>query len=60
MLYNPFEQRTRSTFQEFLEQGYRDFVLQRFEWTNISKVNGLMLLLFFIAEKTHAKYAYLN
>jgi len=23
MLYNPFEQLTRATFQEFLEQGYR-------------------------------------
>lgn len=27
MLYNPFEKLTRATFQEFLEQGYRQCLL---------------------------------
>jgi len=31
MLYNPFEQVTKSSFREFGESGYVDFVLQRFE-----------------------------
>jgi len=32
MLYNPLEQVTKSSFREFGESGYVDFVLQRLEW----------------------------
>lgn len=31
MLYNPFEQVTKSSFREFVASGYAKFVLQRFE-----------------------------
>ena len=34
MLYNPFEQVTKSSFREHVESGYVDFVLQRLEWSD--------------------------
>lgn len=43
MVYNPFEQFIRSIFQEFLEQGYLDFVLQWFERSNIVLRTGILL-----------------
>lgn len=43
MLYNPFEQLTRSIFHELVDQGFRDFVLQRFEWPDVNTGKGFML-----------------
>ncbi|WP_400263272.1 hypothetical protein ACFX5U_09540 [Sphingobacterium sp. SG20118] len=60
MLYNPFEQLTRSNFQDLLEQGYRDFVLQRFEWPDLNKGSGFMLLPYWTAEEAHAHAAELG
>jgi len=60
MLYNPFEQLTRATFQEFLEQGYRDFVLQRFEWPDVVKGTGFLLSPYWSAEEAHTHAAELD
>ncbi|HCU46063.1 MAG TPA: hypothetical protein DF610_15515, partial [Sphingobacterium sp.] len=60
MLYNTFEQLTRATFQEFLEQGYRDFVMQRFEWPDVTKGTGFLLSPYWSAEEAHAHAAELG
>ena len=41
MLYNPFEQVTKSSFRELVESGYADFVLQRFEWPDVKEKDRL-------------------
>ncbi|WP_367330694.1 hypothetical protein [Sphingobacterium multivorum] len=43
MLYNPFEQVTKSSFRELVESGYADFVLQRFEWPDVTEKTGFLL-----------------
>ena len=43
MLYNPFEQVTKSSFRELVESGYADFVLQRFEWPDVKEKTGFLL-----------------
>jgi len=43
MLYNPFEQVTKSSFRELIESGYADFVLQRFEWPDVKEKTGFLL-----------------
>jgi hypothetical protein len=45
MLYNPFEQVTKSSFRELVESGYVDFVLQRFEWPDVKEKTGFLLLM---------------
>lgn len=60
MLYNPFEPLTRSSFQQFVEQGYRDFVLQRFEWPDVVKGTGFLLSPYRKAVEAHAHAAELG
>lgn len=60
MLYNPFEPLTRHTWQDFLEKGYRDFVLQRLEWPDISKGKGFLLSPYSTLEKAHLHAAELG
>ncbi|WP_312192649.1 hypothetical protein [Sphingobacterium sp.] len=43
MLYNPFEQVTKSSFRELVGSGYADFVLQRFEWPDVKEKAGFLL-----------------
>ncbi|WP_343570957.1 hypothetical protein [Sphingobacterium sp.] len=43
MLYNPFEQVTKSSFSELVESGYDNFVLQRFEWPSVKEKTGFLL-----------------
>lgn len=43
MLYNPFEPVTKSLFNELVESGYEDFVLQRFSWPGIKEKTGFLL-----------------
>lgn len=60
MLYNPFEQLSHSSFQELLDKGYRDFVLQRFEWPDISKGSGFLLSPYWKTEEAQEHAAQLN
>ncbi|UZJ64276.1 hypothetical protein OKW96_18135 [Sphingobacterium sp. KU25419] len=60
MLYNPFEPLTRHTWQDFLEKGYRDFVLQRLEWPDISKGKGFLLCPYSTPEQAHLHAAELG
>lgn len=43
MLYNAFEQVTKSSFRELVESGYTDFVLRRFEWPDVRDKAGFLL-----------------
>jgi len=56
MLYNPFEQVTKTSFSELIESGYTDFVLQRFEWPDVKANTGFLLTPYDDAEsaKAHA------
>lgn len=43
MLYNPFEPIFKSLFDELVESGYEDFVLQRFYWPGVKEKRGFLL-----------------
>lgn len=42
-MYIPFEQVTITLLHELVMRGYKDFVLQRFEWPSVIKGKGFML-----------------
>ncbi|MGF7028933.1 hypothetical protein [Sphingobacterium sp. HSC-15S19] len=58
MLYNPFEQVTKTSFSELIEAGYTDFVLQRFEWPDVKANTGFLLTPYDDSEeaKAHAHH----
>lgn len=43
MMYIPFEQVTIKLFNELIERGYKDFVLQKFEWPSVISGRGFLL-----------------
>ena len=43
MLYNPFEPVTKELFNEMVESGYENFVLQRFNWPGVKDNTGFLL-----------------
>lgn len=43
MLYNPFEPVTKNLFNELVESGYENFVLQRFNWPDIKEKTRFLL-----------------
>jgi len=42
-MYIPFEQVTIKLFQDLVKRGYKDFVLQRFEWPSVVHRKGFLL-----------------
>jgi len=43
MLYIPFEQLTSNLFHDLIARGYKDFVLQKFEWPSVKNGKGFLL-----------------
>lgn len=43
MLYIPFEQVTLNLFHDMVSRGYKDFVLQKFEWPGVVQGKGFLL-----------------
>lgn len=43
MLYNPFEPVTKALFNELVESGFENFVLQRFNWPGVKEKSGFLL-----------------
>lgn len=43
MLYNPSEPVTKELFNEMVESGYENFVLQRFNWPGVKDNTGFLL-----------------
>ena len=43
MMYIPFEQVNIQLFQDLVERGYKDYVLQRFQWPSIENGKGFLL-----------------
>ena len=42
-MYIPFEQVTVKLFHDLVERGYKDYVLQRFEWPGLKAGKGFIL-----------------
>lgn len=43
MLYIPFEQISLKFYHDLVSRGYRDFVLQKFEWPSVNNGKGFLL-----------------
>lgn len=54
MLYIPFEQVTVNLFHDLVSRGYKDFVLQKFDWPSVSFGNGFLLSAYETKELAHA------
>src|SRR5690606_29544008 len=54
MLYIPFEEVTLNLFHDLVSRGYKDFVLQKFEWPSVTFGKGFLLSAYETKELTHA------
>ncbi|NGM72846.1 hypothetical protein [Sphingobacterium sp. SGL-16] len=43
MLYVPFEQLTHKLFNDLITRGYKDYVLQKFDWPGVNHGKGFLL-----------------
>lgn len=43
MHYIPFEQITEKLYHDLVARGYKDFVLQKFEWPSVTFGKGFLL-----------------
>ncbi|MCA5006107.1 hypothetical protein [Sphingobacterium bovistauri] len=53
MLYIPFEQVTIDLFHDLVSRGYKDFVLQKFEWPSVTFGKGFLLSAYENKELAH-------